>query len=288
MMKIVHGLRNVYDHPLAQLDPTLVAEIRSRSDRSLFPGLAKVPPGAILLGCFGFLSPYKGFDTAVRALALLPDRYHLGIFGATHPGSSKLFAKRDPYISKLLHLLKAGQRMLTAKEGRGFNLSVEGNNLPELMAAAHPADISGRVHFLGALSDDDFPAAISLCDTVLLPYREVGQSSSGPLCLSVELGKHVIATRTKAFLQAQRYYKNRYRTIDIDNHIELAQAIEAESGVISEYPLPSTYNAESNRAMYVALLRGEVPQDVGLPLLAAPQLDGRHVASHRVTDRRPA
>lgn len=276
MLQIVHGLRNVYDHPLAQLDAARVAEIRSRADRSRFPGLAKVPPDALLLGCFGFLSPYKGFDTAVRALALLPDRYHLGIFGATHPGSSKPFAKRDPYVSKLLHLLHAGERVLTPRKRQGINLSVEGKDLPELMAAGDPADISERVHFLGALSDDDFPAAISVCDTVLLPYREVGQSSSGPLCLGVELGKHVIATRTRAFLQAQRYYKNRYRTIDIDNHVELAQAIEAESGVITEYPLPSAYNADSNRALYVALLLGQRPQDVGSPVPAATPVDGLH------------
>jgi glycosyltransferase involved in cell wall biosynthesis len=274
MMQIVHDLRNVYDHPLAQLDATRVAEIRRRADRSRFPGLAQLPPDAILLGCFGFLSPYKGFDTAVKALALLPGRYHLGIFGATHPGSTKPFAKRDAYVSKLLQLIHAGQRVLTPRKHRGINLSLKGKDLPELMAAVDPADISARVHFLGALGDDDFPAAIAICDSVLLPYREVGQSSSGPLCLGVELGKHVITTRTKAFLQAQRYYKNRYRTIDIDNHVELAQAIEAESGVITEYPLPSTYNADSNRALYVSLLRGEQPQDVGRPLAATAPVDG--------------
>lgn len=263
MMQIVHGLRNVYDHPLAQLDPDRVAEIRSRADRSRFPGLASLPPDAILLGCFGFLSSYKGVDTALRALALLPERYHLGVFGATHPGSVKPFAKRDPYVSKLLRLVHAGQRLLTPRSRRGISISVEGRDLPELAASADPADISERVHFLGALSDDDFPAAIAVCDSVLLPYREVGQSSSGPLCLGVELGKHVITTRTKAFLQAQRYYKNRYRTIDIDNHVELAQAIAAESGIIKDYPLPSTYNAETNQAMYVALLRGEQPKNVG-------------------------
>jgi hypothetical protein len=79
----------------------------------------------------------------------------------------------------------------------------------------------------------------------------------------VDLGKHVIATRTKAFLQAQRYFKNRYRTIDIDNHVELAQTIEAESGLITGYPLPAHYNAETNRAMYIALLSGVQLKDVG-------------------------
>lgn len=285
MMQVVYGLRNVYDHPLAQLDSARVAEIRSRADRSRFSGLAKVPSDAILLGCFGFLSPYKGFDTAVRAMTLLPDRYHLAIFGATHPGSTKPFAKRDPYVSKLLHLLHAGQRVLAEKKSRGINLSVDGKDLQEVITAADPADISKRVHFLGALSDEDFPAAISVCDTVLLPYREVGQSSSGPLCLGVELGKHVIATRTKAFLQAQRYYRNRYRTIDIDNHVELAQAIEAESGVITEYPLPSTYNADTNRALYVALLRGEQPQDIGFPAPAPVPSDSLHGMRRSVAAR---
>jgi glycosyltransferase involved in cell wall biosynthesis len=263
MMQLVHGLRNVYDHPLAQLTPDRVAEIRSGAERSRFPGLGKLPADAILLGCFGFLSPYKGVDTAVRAIALLPKRYHLGIFGATHPGGTKPFAKRDAFVTKLLNLVHAGQPLLSPGTRRRVSITVEGKELPELMSAANPADISDRVHFLGALSDEDFPAAIAVCDTVLLPYREVGQSSSGPLCLGVDLGKHVIATRTKAFLQAQRYFKNRYRTIDIDNHVELAQTIEAESGLITGYPLPSHYNAETNRAMYIALLSGVQLKDVG-------------------------
>jgi glycosyltransferase involved in cell wall biosynthesis len=263
MMRLVHGLKNIHDHPLAQLTPDRVAEIRSRADRSRFPGLGKIPPDAILLGCFGFLSPYKGFDTAIKAVALLPKHYHLGIFGATHPGGTKPFSKRDAYVTRLLSLVHAGQRLLSLGKRRRLNVSVNGKDLPEIMAIPNPADISERVHFLGALSDDDFPVAIAVCDSVLLPYREVGQSSSGPLCLGIELGKHVIATRTKAFLQAQRYYKNRYRTIDIDNHVELAQAVEAESRVGRDYPLPTTFNAETNRAMYVALLSGEQPENVG-------------------------
>jgi len=269
MLQYVHSLENVYDHPLAQLTPDRVAEIRSRADRANFAGLGQLPPDAILLGCFGFLSSYKGFDTAIKAVRLLPKRYHLAIFGALHPGGTKAFAKRDAYLSKLLAMVHAGQRLLESGKERGkkspFNIAVEGDRLPELMASSNPDDLSARVHFLGAVSDDDFPAAIAVCDTVLLPYREVGQSSSGPLCLGIELGKHVIATRTKAFLQAQRYYRNRYRTIDIDNHLELAQAIEAESGVVGDFPLPTSFSAETNRAMYLALLAGEQPKNVGIP-----------------------
>jgi len=274
MMQYVHRLADVYDHPLAQLTPERVAEIRGRADRTTFPGLGKLPPDAILLGCFGFLSQYKGFDTAIKAIRLLPKRYHLAIFGALHPAGTKAFAKRDAYLSKLLAMVHAGQRLLESGKERGkkshFNIAVKSDKLPELMASANPDDLSDRVHFLGALSDDDFPAAIAVCDTVLLPYREVGQSSSGPLCLGIELGKHVIATRTRAFLQAQRYYRHRYRTIDIDNHLELAQAIEAESGVLTDYPLPTSFSAETNRAMYVALLSGEQPKNVGIPDQSGP------------------
>jgi glycosyltransferase involved in cell wall biosynthesis len=271
MMQFVHSLENVHDHPLAQLTPDRVAEIRSRAIRSRFAGLGKLPADAILLGCFGFLSPYKGFDTAVKAMALLPKKYHLGIFGATHPGALKPSTQRDAYVSKLLKLMHAGERLLASNKRSQFSVAIDGEKLPELMAESNPSDLSDRIHFLGALSDEDFPAAIAVCDTVLLPYREAGVSSSGPLCLGVELGKHVITTRTKGFLQAQRYYRDRYRTIDIDNHVELAQVIEAESGIITSYPLPASYNAETNRAMYIALLSGEQPKNVGSPAPAGPQ-----------------
>ena len=45
----------------------------------------------------------------------------------------------------------------------------------------HPKDLSSRIHFLGATGDAEFLSGMAICDAVVFPYLEVGQSSSGPI-----------------------------------------------------------------------------------------------------------
>ena len=76
-MKFVHGMRNVHDHPLAFLTGVEAQEVRRTATRERFAVLDAVPKEAKLIGAFGFLGRYKGFDTAVRALHHLPKDFHL-------------------------------------------------------------------------------------------------------------------------------------------------------------------------------------------------------------------
>jgi glycosyltransferase involved in cell wall biosynthesis len=43
-----------------------------------------LPEDAKLIGVFGFLSRYKGFETAIRAMRHLPSDHHLLIFCGVH------------------------------------------------------------------------------------------------------------------------------------------------------------------------------------------------------------
>src|SRR5439155_23810596 len=88
-MKFAHGMRNVYDHPLSFLSAAEVADIRRAASRKKFPVLDDLPAGARLIGVFGFLGRYKGFDTVVRGLHHLPKVHHLLIFGGVHPNEIK-------------------------------------------------------------------------------------------------------------------------------------------------------------------------------------------------------
>ncbi|MGH7045311.1 MAG: hypothetical protein ACREE2_02835 [Stellaceae bacterium] len=115
----------------------------------------------------------------------------------------------------------------------------------------HPKDLSERIHFLGATSDAEFLSGMAICDTVVFPYLEVGQSSSGPISQALELGSRVIASRTHTFLQFGRYHKNAIEYFDIGNHLELAARIVARR----QYPprqQPLAYNIETNKAVYLA------------------------------------
>jgi glycosyltransferase involved in cell wall biosynthesis len=115
----------------------------------------------------------------------------------------------------------------------------------------HPKDLSGRMHFMGALEERDFLAGMAICDAVVMPYLDVGQSSSGPISQAIELGCRVIASRTRTFLQFARYHPQRIEFFDIGNHLELAERIVAAP----QYPTPHEpprFNVETNRAVYVA------------------------------------
>src|SRR5258708_17401472 len=77
--------------------------------------------------------------------------------------------------------------------------------LRELLGA-HPRDLSARIHFMGALPEREFLSGMAICDAVVFPYLEVGQSSSGPMSQALELGCRIVASRTHAFLEFAEYH----------------------------------------------------------------------------------
>jgi glycosyltransferase involved in cell wall biosynthesis len=255
VFQLVHGIKKVFDHPLAYYSPSEVIRIQKNTQLNKFPQLQNLATDSILLGCFGFLSSYKGIDTAIRALKLLPSNFHLAIFGGVHPATIKKNQLIDPFIKNLLDEIAPGKKLFDFNlANSNLKVTVGGGDLLKLSSEKHPEDISDRVHFLGAISDSDFPVAMAVCDTVLLPYVEVGQSSSGPMSMAVDMRKHVIASRTKAFMQYSRYHKNRFNMFDIDNHLHLSQIIKSESKRGAElHPCPE-FNALTNLATYVTAL----------------------------------
>jgi len=122
----------------------------------------------------------------------------------------------------------------------------------------HPKDLSSRIHFLGSQSDADFVAGMAICDVVVFPYLEVGQSSSGPISQSLELGCRVIASRTHTFLQFARYHPDAIEFFDIGNHLELAGKILARPQFDTRERLLS-FTVETNKATYLAA-NGDEPR----------------------------
>lgn len=100
-MKYVHGLRNVFDHPLSFLSGSEAEEIRRAASRRRFPILDAVPRDARLVGVFGFIGRYKGLETVIRALHHLPDDHHLLIFGGVHPNEIRPHQPIDPVVASL-------------------------------------------------------------------------------------------------------------------------------------------------------------------------------------------
>ncbi|OYV40249.1 MAG: hypothetical protein B7Z80_05115, partial [Rhodospirillales bacterium 20-64-7] len=250
----VFRVRNVEHHPLSFIAPAQADAIRQAAGRADFPVLARLPDDARLIGTFGFLSPYKGYETALRALTYLPDDYHLLIFGGVHPQGIEKHRKLDPYIQTLLDESHIGQNMLDTIGDKGAPMTVSLDASSKELLARHPNDMQHRVHFMGVHNDESFMRAMALCESVVLPYLEVGQSSSGPISMALEMGCRVIASRTLAFLQFARYHPNQVEFFDIGNYAELADMIRADR------PPPYlervlSYNTETNTALYLAANR---------------------------------
>lgn len=139
----------------------------------------------VMLTIFGFVSRYKGYETALRAMLHLPSRFHLTIAGGPHPR-----AITDTTLDSILSFLATGD--------------FTGGDLAPLAAAdraAVPARLAGRVTLTGYLDDSRLRPVLAGSDIVLAPYGLNGPAGSGAVSWALAAGKPVIATRTRTFLE---------------------------------------------------------------------------------------
>jgi glycosyltransferase involved in cell wall biosynthesis len=275
--RLLYKLKRVLDHPLA---------FYSQEGALAAPLLAMPRPSSIertgnpvVLGVFGFISPYKGLLTAIQAMRRLPEHYHLMIFGGLHPNDIRKGHSVNPYLERMLDLITDGvdQNSLGRKAKTPHSMMNMHLDNPETLRQIMNGvnDISNRVHFMGTVKDEEFASAIQACDVVVLPYDEVGQSSSGPLSIASDVGARIVCTRNKAFLQYDRYNPGRLNFFDIGNHLELAQRVVS---VMESPPLmmPLRYTVETNRAVYKASFD---TLDEEIDLLTG-KLAGKHDHAH--------
>lgn len=250
LLRDVFRIRNVDHHPLSFIAGPEAERVRQAAALDQFPVMKTLPPDAKLIGSFGFLSPYKGFETALRALRYLPEDHHLLIFGGVHPQGIKREQSIDPYIQTLLDEAHIGHTIFDTMADNATPVSFALDAASRDLLSRHPEDLHSRVHFLGVHDDEGFMRAMALCDAVVLPYLEVGQSSSGPIAMALEMGCRVLASRTLAFLQFARYHPGQVEFFDIGNFAELAGLILAGTPA----PLGGrtlTYNTGTNTALYL-------------------------------------
>jgi glycosyltransferase involved in cell wall biosynthesis len=257
----LYGISQVFDHPLSFLGAAEVDAIRAGASRRRFAMLDNLPPDAVLVGVFGFLNEYKGIGTAIQALHYLPSNHHLLIFGGVHPHEIAPRQPRHPYISSLFD----DAYMDTTLYDRMSAVGAQNDAQPLVVAAdqglrellgTHPRDLSARIHFMGALAEQDFLSGMAICDAVVFPYLEVGQSSSGPISQALELGCRIIASRTHTFLEFAEYHENAVEFFDIGNHLELAERLLARREFSPRCGLPE-FNIATNKATYL-LANGKI------------------------------
>lgn len=150
--------------PLARVDIIAhgVPPRRSGVDRAEARRILGYDDDTILLSQFGFVSAYKGVDSALDALDRLPHNYRVAIVGGRHPAS-----RDDPSFDNALAALRHTQR----------------------------ARVTGWVD-LRTL--ELYHAATDIC---IAPYREAGLLASGAITWALRSGKPTIATRIAAFVE---------------------------------------------------------------------------------------
>ena len=223
-----YKMANCFDHPLAFLTPDERDKAWSRSDKVAFKAKYRFKPDTCVVGLFGYLSEYKGLETAINALPLLPENYIIALFGSQHPQSIREGVPIDPYLSKLVEIVDDLADDVVDKQ------LIRVSKLPKSAAAKLDAEwlakltqlqFRDRVRFMGNIDDPEFIEALRLCDAVVLPYMEVGQSMSGVIALAIESGATMFCSNNLSFFEAKKYYGEIYHNFDIGNHVELAQKL---------------------------------------------------------------
>jgi glycosyltransferase involved in cell wall biosynthesis len=183
-----------------------------------------------IIGCFGFLSPYKGFEVAIKALKYLSDDHHLLIVGGLHPEG-----------------LEGGQHYLQTLLAQLTSSSEE---------KVKAASLWKRVHFCGALNNEDFNRVMAACDAVVLPYAEVGQTSSGPASIALDMQLPLYCSHNHCFRELDRFQPGMLSFFEISNYLELAEKLVHADGaradrVEARRHYLQRYNVQTRAQAYV-------------------------------------
>ena len=217
---------HIIDHPLAYFPAGFITQSRHNAAREKLLADYGLNTADYLIGAFGFISPYKGTSTAISAIKYLPEKYKLLIFGNVHSMAQDARQSIDPYLANLLEMLRSEDQ-----------------------------ELHRRIRFCGTLDDREFAEAIMGCDSVVLPYLEVGQSASGTAAMALELAQHIALSRSDCFVELKKYAGEAFDMFDIGNDIELAQILEnkphseVRAAALDTYR--ATYNLDSNVRKYL-------------------------------------
>lgn len=240
------GFKNVFDFPITFMNEEMRLRTRKPKERKDFLNKYGLKEDDKIIGLFGFISEYKGHETAIKALKFLPENYKIMIFGSQHPMSIMNNMKIDPYIDKLINLIEVNSYDIA-------NENMKTKSLPDPKKS-----FDKRVYFAGCLNDEQFITALYCCDYAVLPYLETNQSGSGIASLVLESKIKSLYSNNKAFFELQKYYPNAFETFDIGNYSELAYKImnyKDDYSLNIENSLKK-YNLENNVKNHMRIFEG--------------------------------
>jgi len=199
-----------------------------QEDRQWIMDKYDLPADVKIVSSYGFISKYKGFDTAIKAIYECPDNYRLIIFGSVHPNGIEKFTEKDKYLGDLIGITERRNKgipdLLQELLDDDKKIAIDISNISSMLNETKKKE--NKVIFAGSLNDNDFERAMNGSDLNVLSYLEVGQTSSGPIAISLDLGKTTISTYNKCFNQLCRYSEDSFYQFDIGNNLQLKGLIE--------------------------------------------------------------
>jgi glycosyltransferase involved in cell wall biosynthesis len=171
----------------------------------------------VTLLMFGFISSYKGYETALNAMRLLPENVRLVIAGGRHPS-----APGDLTLDAIYGFLETGQWLHKPTIPP----------LPKRMTRSERDSLRARVELLGHVSHAKLDEVMNSADIVLAPYTPNGPAGSSAIGLALSFGRPIIASAVPVFLDVQQR-ANCLRLISPYARFELAEAVRQ---LIGDYP----------------------------------------------------
>ena len=154
-----------------------------------------LPDTIKVISVIGTFNPWKDFETVIKTVSLLPDDYHLFLYGGQHKLEFNNFSSGLPIIKSMQELI----------------LSL---------------NIHKRVHFMGFQpSTDDITDANLFSDYIIMPYKEVGETGSAAIGTALELCDNVFMTRNNCSDELTRFTGDAFFTFDMGNYMELYEKI---------------------------------------------------------------
>lgn len=169
----------------------------------------EIAPGEpVTLVMFGFIAAYKGYDTALNAMRLLPENVKLHIVGDRNP-----LSPNDLTLDAIHGFLETGQWHHAPK-------------FPPLwdMTRVESESLKARVKMVGHVSIADLDAIMNAADIVLAPYTPDGPAGSSALGRALSFARPIIASGIPGFQDVQQR-SNCLRLIPPGARFELAAVV---------------------------------------------------------------
>jgi glycosyltransferase involved in cell wall biosynthesis len=163
----------------------------------------------VILTIFGFISEYKGYETVLNAMRLLPDRVKLVIAGGKHPRHAA-----DKTLDSIYGFLHTGTWPRSTMEG-----------IPNRFTKSERERLRGRVQVTGFVPRDAIADIINNTDIALAVYAD-GPLGSAALCEVLSFGRPIIASCLSSFEQIDKR-GDCIRFVPVGCPFELAESILA-------------------------------------------------------------